>query len=242
MVYVVAGLVVLWLAHAGLRSLTRMRPADMVRTLKQIGIAAVLALAALLVLTGRFVAALGLVLYALIYLSRISRPMGFMRAGIRSAGAPRGPTSRVRSAMIEMELDHDSGAMRGAVLAGLFQDRALDSLTRPDCIVLLRECLRDDPEGARLLEAYLDRRFAGWRAAGQTHEDAGGGGDRRTPTGPMTENEAYEVLGLGKGASRHDITRAHRALMKKLHPDHGGSTHLAARANEAKDVLLRRHG
>ncbi len=127
---------------------------------------------------------------------------------------------------------------------GQWRARGLDDLPRSQIEALLGLCITADPEGARLLEAYLDRRFPGWRSADQYERDAGnadGSDRRRARAGSMSEDEAYELLGLAKGARREEIARAHRSLMKKAHPDHGGSTDLAARVNEAKDVLMRRH-
>jgi hypothetical protein len=141
-----------------------------------------------------------------------------------------------------MELDHATGVISGTVLAGPEEGKSLNRLSRVQCETLRALCLRDDPEGARLLEAYLDRRFPGWRAASKGQPDTWGGRPAVAPrSGAMTEDEAYEVLGLRKGATRDDVVRSHRSLIKKLHPDQGGSTDFAARVNEAKDVLMRRH-
>ena len=161
------------------------------------------------------------------------------RSPASGAGPRGGRVTTARSAMLEMRLDHDSGVMTGAALAGTFAGRSLDTLSRPELLSLGEELRRDDPDGVALLETYLDRRFAGWREADQGQGERG-----RTAgaSGAMSRREAYETLGLVEGAGPEEIVGAHRALMKKLHPDHGGSTGLAARVNQAKDVLMQRHG
>lgn len=163
--------------------------------------------------------------------------------GIRFPWADRGgptpgATSKVGSILLEMELDHDSGAMRGKVRSGAYAGRDLDSLGPAELSALMRDCLARDPDGARLLEAYLDRRSPGWREDAQGDRDSG---QRGAPgAGAMTQQEAYEILGLQAGAGEEAIREAHRALMKRIHPDAGGTSGLAARVNQAKDVLLKR--
>jgi len=235
---ILIGLVALALTIMALNAYTKTSPALLAVLIRRGGGFLALALGGLLLARGRLdlgMAFMGLGLWL----------MGLGGGALRRfRGAGAGGVSRVRSAMIEMELEHSTGAIRGVVLAGQHEGAHLDSLARPALLELYGVCRRDDPDGARLLEAYLDRRFPGWRSTSDAHADTGGfrsgdGGARRS--GAISEDEAYEILGLKRGAAAADIARAHRDLMKKLHPDLGGTTDLAARVNEAKDVLMRRH-
>lgn len=54
----------------------------------------------------------------------------------------------------------------------------------------------------------------------------------------MTREEAALILGVPESASTQQVRDAHRKLMQKNHPDHGGSDYLAAKINQARDVLL----
>lgn len=149
-----------------------------------------------------------------------------------------GQRSTVRTAAIEMELDHDTGQLEGVVLAGSKEGRLLHELSREELLSLCQE-LSADGESLQLLEAYLDSRFPGWREDRDTDTGAGQGAAPRS--GSMTKQEAYQILGLEDGASATDIRKAHRRLMQRVHPDLGGSSFLAARINQAKDLLLSGH-
>jgi hypothetical protein len=146
-----------------------------------------------------------------------------------------GRQSNVESRFVSMTLDHDSGEMQGRVLQGRFAGQALEALTRDQLLELFAECVREDEDSAALLRAYLDRVYGeAWQAQGQAEADT------RAPgfSGAMTQQEAWAILGLDAGADEEQIINAHRRLMQKLHPDRGGSTYLAAKINQAKDLLL----
>lgn len=87
---------------------------------------------------------------------------------------------------------------------------------------------------------YLGGMFgANWRQRFDAGAD-GGAGPAGNRAGAMGRDEAYRVLGLPDGASIDQINKAHRALMQKLHPDHGGTSYLAAKINQAREVLTPR--
>jgi DnaJ family protein C protein 19 len=78
-----------------------------------------------------------------------------------------------------------------------------------------------------------------WQAArGRRIGGVGPGSAPRSRSGAMSRAEAYEVLGLAPNASDADVKEAHRRLMRGAHPDAGGSDWLAARINQARDILL----
>lgn len=141
-----------------------------------------------------------------------------------------GNNSEVNSRILKMNLDHDTGSLDGEILEGPLQGRQLNSLSESEFIQLLNFCRQKDPQSARLLETYLDKRFGeSWR-----------GDDKNEMNSEPSERErAYQILGLEPNATKQDIIEAHRRLMQKLHPDRGGSDYLAAEINQAKDLLLK---
>jgi hypothetical protein len=218
--------VLLWMAQKYLQA----DPRKLAAMAKPAAGTAVLGFAGFLALRGQYAVAAPLAFVGFGLLGWM--PFGPAGFGARTQKST-GQISRVRSAFLEMELDHDTGAMRGVFLAGPRQGTRLDALDVDTLIGLFGEI---DEESRALLAAYLDRRDAGWREHAQADAAAG---RSSAPRGPMTHEEAYQILGLERGASTEDIVGAHRTLMKKLHPDLGGTNYLAARVNEAKDTLLR---
>ena len=231
MITIVIGLAVLALLLWGLGVFTKVEPKELALGARKAGGVAALAGAALLLFRGNLSFAVPLGLTGLGLLGWIPWQVMLGPRTQKSAGQ----VSRVRSAFLEMELDHNTGAMQGKFIAGSHAGASLASLELSTVVAMLAEV---DEESRALLAAYLDRRDAGWR---ERADDGANARDVRRPSGKMTEEEAYQVLGITPGASADEVARAHRALMKKLHPDQGGSTYLATRVNEAKDVLMRRH-
>jgi hypothetical protein len=209
-------------------------PARLARGLKVTGIVVAVAAVATLAISGRLAALLVPVAMLMPLLVRVRALLDRYRTPAA------GQTSTVATPFLRMTLDHDTGSMTGTILRGRFSGMRVEELGGADLLSLLRECRAEDEEGARLLEAYLDRVRPDWRDELAGERPGGTGGGARPAGGDMTVEEAYAILGLAPGVDAEAIKEAHRRLMVKLHPDHGGSDYLATKINRARDVLLHR--
>lgn len=232
MLYLVLGIAALVLGLIALRTFARANPVNVARRLRIGGGIVSLLASAVLFMRGLAVLAIPLGMFGswLIW-GRTTPP--WLGGGGNVRRTP-GQSSRIVTDHLEMELDHDTGDMHGRVLKGMFAGRNIETLSPTDLGLLWQDCRHVDPPSAQLIEAYLDRIHPTWR-----EDMARGESDMsRGPDGRMTEEEALEILGLKPGVDEDTIRRAHRELMLRLHPDRGGSTYLAAKINEAKDVAL----
>jgi hypothetical protein len=236
--YLLLGTVLLGLGLLAARSFIQANPAHLAQGVRAF-VAAFSVLASTgLLFTGRFGLAL-ITIGATVMAVRAMRRSA--TGGLGEFGSrPRGEqSSEVITDSLRMQLDHSTGELDGEVLRGPFAGRSLASLGLFELLDLLAACQRDDPRSVPLLETYLDRRQPDWRGhvAG---DQADGSGQKADATGVMDEATAYSILGLPPDAGADEIKAAHRRLMTKLHPDHGGSSYLAAQLNQAKDFLLSR--
>jgi len=235
MTYFIAGLIALIVFSGTLNQVLGANPKWLSNQVKKVGGYAVMAFGLFLLTRGQWELALPAFLAGATLLGIV--PGQGMLSGWGQAGSKTpNQSSTVRSRFIEMVLDIDTGHMTGRFVAGSLAGQTLEQIPVPRLIQAFAEI---DGESAQLLEAYLDRREPGWREHGNGYAGAGQGGPAASSA--MTEEEAYQILGLQPGADEEAIRGAHRALMKKLHPDQGGSTWLASRVNQAKDTLLDRH-
>ena len=224
-------------------------PKALIKTLKWLSVIVILIIIVSLAVTGRLAWAIMAMPALLPWLMRAraihraAQNFSRMSAGMRGGGASSpGQSSEVETRFLKMTLDHGSGEMMGEVIEGPYAGRQLDEMSLAELVDLLNACIVNDTQSAQVLEAWMDRVHPDWRervqAAGAGNGGAQGGGDPIHP-GLMSREEAYEVLGLEPGATEHEIKEAYHRLIGNLHPDKGGSTYLAAKINEAKDVLLK---
>ena len=155
------------------------------------------------------------------------------------SGGGRRPKSHVRTVFLKMILDHDAGLFDGEVIKGAYRGTVLSAMTLEE-LRLLQVEVSSDPDSVHILNAYLDHAHTGARREETADAGADGNahGSHRRANGAMSEEEAWNLLGLSRGVSKDEIKASHRRLIKQVHPDHGGTDYLAHKINEAKNLLL----
>lgn len=223
---VAVALVARWFVNAN--------PASLARGIRLGAILLVLALVLAMAVTGRLPLVLALIAPLGALILAIAKLRNQRRRAAGNWDDTGGRKSNVTTDRLDMTFDHDSGDLDGRVSAGAYAGRMLSEMSLDELKALLQEAVAArDTHSSSVLTSYLDRTYGDeWHDGGDEHTGASRSG------GAMTRDEAWRVLGLAAGATEDEIRAAHRRLMKQAHPDHGGSDYLAAKINEAKEVLL----
>lgn len=213
-----------------IRSFANAQPAQVRGLIRKVGGGAAILFSGLLALRGQINLAMPLFMLGLgLFGMQSAFPNGFPW----QRKTP-GQASKVSTSLLAMELDHDTGRMDGVVLAGVYKGRKLSSLSLAEAQALHAVAAGTADQSRALLEAWIERTHPDWRE----QWNAGARPAGQSSSAKMTRAEALAILGLKEGASADDIRAAHRRLMKGAHPDLGGSDYLAAKINEAKELLL----
>lgn len=233
------GFLLLFALLVGGRAAVNANPKNLAKVVRLGGAAVLGLIAAFLAISGRIALAwpFGLFAFAILRAGGSGGIPGFSFPGRGRPPPSAGRKSEISTLHLRMSLDHDTGEMTGTVLGGPLQGHDLENLLFPQLIELYQYLESNDAEGATLLAAYLERaRGDEWRA----WQDQGGraGHPSAPPEGIMSIGEARSVLGVNSGASTAEIKAAHKKLMKKMHPDQGGSTYIASKINRAREILL----
>ena len=188
----------------------------------------VLGLSVILVASGRM-HWLGAGLAALIPLAKGAFALGlralpFMQILSRFKTSP----SQFRTKSLLVQVNFASKQMDGEILQGDFTGKRLSELNPEELQRLSASFKETDRESYLLLQTYLLRNNRG----------DSGSSDQANNLSELSDQEAYEILGLEANAAKEDIIKAHKRLMQRLHPDRGGSNYLAAKINAAKDKLM----
>jgi C-terminal processing protease CtpA/Prc len=139
--------------------------------------------------------------------------------------------SQFRSQFIVVTINFSTGSVDGEVISGDYAGKKLSELSQEELKQLSEQYKTTDKESYVLLQAYLIR--------SGSSDDQNSQQFKPNNFNELSQDEAYEILGLPKTASHEEIIKAHKRLMQRMHPDRGGSDYLAAKINAAKDQLTK---
>jgi len=197
-----------------------------------------IALVVVLTLTGRMHWVGAAITGAFVFLRQILpwviRALPFLNK-LRERNTQSGQSS-IQTNHLSATLDHGSGHIEGKIIEGPHKGWLLSELSIMQLEDLLTHYQAEDEESAELLEAYIDQRR---QQADQNTEQQRTA--NRAASDQSARAEALAILGLDEGSTEEEVVAAHRSLIQKLHPDRGGNDFLAAKINQAKDILLNKN-